>query len=85
MAVEYKLPVQPVVIEGLDRVFPPGSLIVQTRGRYLARVSYLDPIKPPYGEGLQRRVVRELAQRVRISIVEELNRLRRERESLGRG
>ena len=52
-------------------------------GRYPVQVRYLDPIKPPYGEGSQRRVVRELAQRVRLSMVEELKRLRSERESAG--
>ncbi len=83
MAVEYKLPIQPVVIDGLDQVFPPGSVIVQTRGRYSVRVRYLDPIEPPYGEGPQRRVVRELAQQVRLSMVEELARLRKERGSAG--
>jgi 1-acyl-sn-glycerol-3-phosphate acyltransferase len=79
MAVEYKLPIQPVVTDGLDAVFPPGSAIVQTQGRYLVRVRYLDPVEPPYGDGPQRRVVRELAQQVRSSMVEELARLRMER------
>jgi 1-acyl-sn-glycerol-3-phosphate acyltransferase len=83
MAVEYKLPIQPVVIDGLDQVLPPGSVIVQTQGRYLVRVRYLDPIEPPYGEGPQRRVVRELARQVRSSMVEELARLRAERGSAG--
>jgi 1-acyl-sn-glycerol-3-phosphate acyltransferase len=83
MAVEHRLPIQPVVIDGLHRVFPSGSLIVKTRCRYLVRVRYLDPIKPPYDEGLQRRVVRELAHQVRLSMVQELDRLRRERESAG--
>jgi hypothetical protein len=73
-----------VVSDGLQRVFPPGSLIVQTLGRYPVKVRYLDPIQPPYGEGSQRRVVRELAQRVRLSMVEELKRLRSERESASR-
>jgi 1-acyl-sn-glycerol-3-phosphate acyltransferase len=84
MAVESKLPIQPAVIEGLHTVFPAESPIVKTRGRYLVRVSYLDPIHPPYGEGSQRRVVRELAQQVRLSMVDELNRLTAERESAGR-
>jgi len=83
MAVEYQLPIQPVVSDGLHRVFPPGSLIVQTMGRYPVQVRYLDPIKPPYGEGPQRRVVREFAQRVRFSMIEELKGLRRESESDG--
>jgi hypothetical protein len=72
-----------VVIDGLDQVFPPGSAIAQTLGRYVVRVCYLDPIVPPYGEGPQRRVVRELAQQVRSSMVEELARLRMLRGSAG--
>jgi 1-acyl-sn-glycerol-3-phosphate acyltransferase len=84
IAVEYELPIQPVVIDGLHRVLPPGSLILKTRGREPVQVRYLDPVTPPYGEATQRRVVRELAQRVRASMVEELKRLRRERESAGR-
>ena len=84
MAVEYKLPIQPVVIDGLDQVFPPGSVIVQTQGKYLVRVRYLDPVEPPYGEGPQRRVVRELAQQVRLSMIDELARLRTERGAAGR-
>ncbi len=83
MAVEFKLPIQPVVIEGLHRVFPSGSLIVKTRGRYLVKVRYLDPVHPPYEEGPPRRVVRGLAQRVRLSMVEELRRLETERELAG--
>ena len=84
MAVGYGLPIQPVVTDGFDRVFPPGSLILQTMGRYAVRIRYLDPVEPPHGEGLQRRVVRELGKRVRLSMVEELERLRNERESAGR-
>jgi 1-acyl-sn-glycerol-3-phosphate acyltransferase len=83
MAVEYKLPIQPVVIDGLGRVFPPGSVILQTLGRHLVRVRYLDPIEPPYGEGPQRRIVREIAQQVRTAMVEELARLRTEGGSAG--
>lgn len=83
MAVEYELPIQPVVIDGLHRVLPPSSLIVRTRCRYPVQVRYLDPIEPPYGKGPQRRIVRELASQVRLSMVEELKELRRERESAG--
>jgi 1-acyl-sn-glycerol-3-phosphate acyltransferase len=81
MAVEYELPIQPVVTDGLNRVLPPGSLILKKLGKNPVRVRYLDPVEPPYGEGPQRRVVRDLAQRVRASMVEELKRLRSERES----
>lgn len=81
MAVEYKLPLQPVVIDGLDRVFPPGSIITQTQSRYLVQVRYLDPVEPPHGEGPQRGVVRELAKRVRLAMVQALSELRMERQS----
>ena len=81
MAVEYQLPIQPVVTDGLNRVLPPGSLILQTLGRHPVQVRYLDPIQPPYEDGLQRRVVRELAQQVRLSMCEELKVLRSERSA----
>jgi 1-acyl-sn-glycerol-3-phosphate acyltransferase len=84
MAVEYELPIQPVVTDGLHRVLPPGSLILKRRGKNPVRIRYLDPLHPPYGEEPRRRVVRELARRVRDSMVEELARLRSERESAGR-
>jgi len=81
MAVEYGLPIQPVVTDGLHRVFPPGSLIVQRLGRNPVGIRYLDPVQPPYGEGTQRRIARDLAERVRLSMIEELKKLRRERDS----
>lgn len=83
MAVEYQLPIQPVVTDGLHRVLPPGSVILKTLGRTPVRVRYLDPIHPPFGEDPQRRVVHELAQRVRASMVEELQRVRRGEGSPG--
>jgi len=55
--------------------------IVKRLGRNLLRVRYLDPIEPPFGEESQRRVVRELSQRVNASMVEELGRIRLEGES----
>jgi len=85
MAVEYQLPIQPVVTDGLNRVLPPGSLILKKLGKNPVRIRYLDPVEPPYGEGPQRRIVHQLSQRVRASMVEELKRLRGERESAGRG
>ena len=84
MAVEYQLPIQPVVTDGLNRVLPPGSLILKKLGKNPVRIRYLDPVEPPYGEGPQRRIVHQLSQRVRASMVEELKRLRGERESAGR-
>jgi 1-acyl-sn-glycerol-3-phosphate acyltransferase len=86
-AVEHELPIQPIVIEGLDRALPPGRIIAQTC-RQLVRIRYLDPIEPPFGSGLRRDVVRALTQRVRDQIVEELGRMRAERiawEADGRG
>jgi 1-acyl-sn-glycerol-3-phosphate acyltransferase len=85
MAVEYQLPIQPVVTDGLHRVFPPGSLILKRRGKNPVRVRYLDPIEPPFGEDSRRRVVRELSQRARASMVEELSRIRLEGKSTGGG
>ena len=83
MAVEFQLPIQPVVSDGLNRYLPPGSLILQARRPTPVQVRYLDPIEPPYGDGPQRRVVRDLAQRVRLSMVEELRALRKEGEAAG--
>ena len=82
-AVDHDLPIQPVVIDGLDRVLPPGHLIAQTAGRYPVRVRYLAPIAPPFEGGTRRDVVRALADRVRGALVEELARMRagRGRES----
>lgn len=77
IAVDHGLPIQPIVIEGLDRVLPPGHLIAQAPGRARVRVRYLEPLHPPYGEGPRRDVVRALGQRVRRSIVAELEALRR--------
>jgi len=78
-AVDQGLPIQPVVIDGLDRVLPPGCLIAQTRGRHLVRVRYLEPIEPPFGSGVRREVVRALAERVRDLLTSELAELRGQR------
>jgi 1-acyl-sn-glycerol-3-phosphate acyltransferase len=78
-AVDHDLPIQPVVIEGLDVVLPPGRLITPVFGRYPVRIRYLEPLHPPYGAGLRREVVRDLSERVRNSLVEELARMRAER------
>jgi 1-acyl-sn-glycerol-3-phosphate acyltransferase len=79
MAVDHDLPIQPVVIEGLDRVLPPGNSIVKSPGRPLVRVRYLPAIHPPYGSGVRRDVVRALTDRVRNLLVDELARMRAER------
>jgi len=76
LAVELGLPIQPVVIEGLDRVLPPGSLVARMPGRYPVRVRYLDPIEPPFGDGSRRKDARALAEAVRRRMQEELARMR---------
>jgi 1-acyl-sn-glycerol-3-phosphate acyltransferase len=81
LAVDEGLPIQPVVLEGFDVIFPPGSVISPLRGRHLARIRYLEPVRPPYGSGPRREVARGLAERVRETLVEELARLRAERAS----
>jgi 1-acyl-sn-glycerol-3-phosphate acyltransferase len=83
MAVEFKLPIQPVVIDGLHHVFPADSPIVKARWRYLVKVRYLSPIEPPYAEGPHRKVVRELAQQARLQMIGELDRLGAERNLAG--
>jgi 1-acyl-sn-glycerol-3-phosphate acyltransferase len=80
-AVDHDLPIQPVVIEGLDRVLPPGHLITQMPRRYPVRIRYLAPIEPPFGSGVRRDVVRSLGDRVRGALVDELARLRGERRA----
>jgi 1-acyl-sn-glycerol-3-phosphate acyltransferase len=83
-AVDYSLPIQPVVIEGLDRVLPRGNVLAETRWRYPVRIRYLDPILPPFGGGVRREVVRSLTERVRGQFVDELARLRSKRGALTR-
>jgi 1-acyl-sn-glycerol-3-phosphate acyltransferase len=79
LAVDEGLPIQPVVLEGLDLAFPAGRIISPLRGRHLVRICYLEPVRPPYGNGPRREVSRGLAERVRDTLVEELERLRAER------
>ncbi len=76
LAVDHGLPIQPVVIEGMDRILPPGHVIVQTPGRPVVRIRYLEPVVPPFGAGLRRERVRSLEFAVRSRVVEELERLR---------
>ena len=80
-AFDHGLAIQPVVIEGLDRVLPRHGPIVQTYGRTLVRVRYLAPIAPPFEiPGVPRRdVVRGLAERARTAIAEELEAMRKSR------
>lgn len=79
LAVDRELPIQPLVIEGLDVAYPPGHWLPPVRGRHLVRIRYLEPLHPPYGSGPRRDVVRALTERVRGSLIEELARLRAER------
>jgi 1-acyl-sn-glycerol-3-phosphate acyltransferase len=78
-AFDHGLAIQPVAIEGLDRVLPRSGPIVQTYGRALVRVRYLAPIAPPFGvPGVARRdLVRGLAERARTAIAEELEEMRK--------
>jgi 1-acyl-sn-glycerol-3-phosphate acyltransferase len=79
LAIDEGLPIQPVVLEGFDVVFPAGRVISPLHGRHLVRIRYLEPLRPPYGSGPRREVARGLAERVRETLVEELARLRAER------
>jgi 1-acyl-sn-glycerol-3-phosphate acyltransferase len=79
-AVDHDLPIQPVVIEGLDTVLPPGHVIAAVLGRYPVRIRYLEPLHPPYGTSPRRDVVRGLAEQVRNTLVVELARMRDERK-----
>lgn len=80
LAVDEDLPIQPVVLDGLDLVYPAGRVISPLRGRReLVRIRYLEPVRPPYGNGPRRQVSRSLMERVRETLVEELERMRAER------
>ena len=68
-----------LLLEGLDRLLPPGQLLIREPRQVSVRVRYLKPIEPPYGDGVRRDVVRALAGRVRTLLVDELERLRSER------
>lgn len=76
IAEEFGLPIQPIVVEGLDRAYPSGSLVVKTRWRAPVKVRYLDPVFPPFGDGPQRQVVRALARRIRTEMERELHEIR---------
>jgi 1-acyl-sn-glycerol-3-phosphate acyltransferase len=80
-AFDHELPIQPVVIEGIEQVLPPGVWLPRSPARYPVKVCYLEPLLPPFGSGERRRVVRDTAERVRRSMVEELANLRARRNS----
>lgn len=84
LAVDHDLPIQPVVIEGLELAYPPGYLLPPRPGRERVRIRYLEPLHPPYGSGRRRDVVRALTRRVRAALVDELAALRAERAHPGR-
>jgi len=79
MAVEYGLPIQPVVIEGIHEILPPGAILVRTAERPDVRIVYLDPIDVERDPDNARTVARELAERVRSRLAAELARLREQR------
>lgn len=78
-AFDHELPIQPIVIEGIEAVLPPGTWLPPSPARYPVKVCYLDPLRPPFGSGGRRRVVRDMAERVRRSMAEELADLRARR------
>jgi 1-acyl-sn-glycerol-3-phosphate acyltransferase len=83
VAIEAGLPLQPIIIDGLFDVLPPGALIARAPGRAPVVVSYLEPVQPPpANEGL-REATRALTEEVRGQMVAELERLRRERAGEG--
>lgn len=81
LAVDAGLPIQPVVLEGMDVVLPPTTWIARKPWRHPVTVSYLPPVEPPFGDGPVRSVVRGLADRVRDSMVQEIWRLRAQRKA----
>jgi hypothetical protein len=60
-------------------VLPRQGPIVQTYGRALVRVRYLAALEPPFDRpgALRRDIVRELAERARTAIAEELEAMRK--------
>jgi len=78
VAYDHALPIQPIVIAGLDRVLPPGAWLAQCSSRARVCVRYLEPVHPPYGDGIRRDVVRALAASVRSRIVDGLAETRAE-------
>lgn len=79
VAVDHDLPIQPVVLEGIEAVLPSGHAVAQADRSHLVRVRYLEPLRPPYGDGPRREVVRALADRVRAAMVEALASMRASR------
>lgn len=81
MAVEYGLPIQPVVIEGIHEVLPPGVFLVGSANRPEVRIVYLELIEVERDVDNARAAARALSDRVYSTIADELARLRRERRA----
>jgi 1-acyl-sn-glycerol-3-phosphate acyltransferase len=76
VAYDLGVPIQPVVIEGLDRVLPPHSIVAQLPRRERVRIRYLPALHPPYGDGPRREVVRRLCAQTRDAMIDELTKMR---------
>ena len=76
MAVEYGLPVQPVVIEGIRRVLPAGTMLAAEARRPTVTVRYLKMVEFERNDGGVRAQSRRLSKQVREIIAVELARMR---------
>jgi 1-acyl-sn-glycerol-3-phosphate acyltransferase len=79
MAVEYGLPIQPVVIDGIYDVLPPGVILPPSSERCDVRIVYLNPIEVERNTDNARSAARTLADRVRSQLESEIARLRAQR------
>lgn len=79
LALDKTLPIQPVVIDGLEVVYPPGHVLSPVRGRHPVRIRYLAPLYPPYGSGARRELTRRLSEQVREAMLKELAQARAQR------
>ena len=80
VALDEGMPIQPLVIDGLHHVLPPHTNV--SRGwRYPVHLRYLVPLEPPFAGGPRRQLVRDLAERAREAMVDELARMADERKS----
>ncbi len=78
LAVEHDLPIQPIVLDGLHRLLPPGAFLSRSSKRAIVTIRYLELLEPPYGDGSEREVARRLSDRVRGDLIEELFALRQD-------
>ncbi|MGH0028537.1 MAG: lysophospholipid acyltransferase family protein [Myxococcota bacterium] len=83
IALDHGIPIQPVVIEGVEEVLPPGVWRPTTPPRYPVKVCYLDPVRVEVPAGAapaaRREAVRAATERVRRAMVERLDKLRAQR------